>query len=66
MWNIFKCRRSSLAVIAIAVLGWLSYEKGHDVSMAIAGVVASVAGANAYQKGKENEQIVQSDVNQED
>ena len=50
MLKIFKCRRSSLAVICIATLGFLGYSKGIDVSMAIATIAIGVAGANAYEK----------------
>lgn len=45
-----SCRRTFLGVAAIACLTFLGYTKGTDVSMAIAGVVASVAAANSYQK----------------
>jgi hypothetical protein len=39
-----------LGMFAIICLTFLGYTKGTDVSLAIAGVVASVASANAFQK----------------
>ena len=50
MFNIFKCRRSSIALIGICVLTFLGHTKGLDVSMAISGIVLAVAGSNAYEK----------------
>lgn len=50
MIKVFKCRRSSIAVICILVLGFLGYSKGMDVSTAIAMIAMGVAGANAYQQ----------------
>ena len=50
MLKIFKCRRSSLALICILALTYLGYSKGTDVSMAIASIAIGVAGANAYEK----------------
>jgi len=47
---IFTCRRTFLALIAIGCLTALGIHKGIDVSIAIAGVVASVAASNSYQK----------------
>jgi len=53
MLKIFKCRRSSLAIIGMACLTWIGLKNGTDVSLAIAGIVAGVAASNAYQgKGK--------------
>jgi hypothetical protein len=53
MLKIFKCRRSSLALIGMACLTWIGLKNGTDVSLAIAGIVAGVAASNAYQgKGK--------------
>jgi hypothetical protein len=51
---ILKCRRSIIAIFAIGCLTYLGLKNGTDVSVAIAGIVAAVAGSNAYQgKGKE-------------
>lgn len=50
MKKIWQCRRSSLAVICIMVLGLLGFFKNMDVSMAIASIAIGVAGANAYEK----------------
>jgi len=53
MRKILACRRSTIAVIGIACLTWLGLSTGVDISgiaIAISGVVASVAGANAYEK----------------
>lgn len=57
MRQIFKCRRSSVAVIAIGVLTFLGYTKSMDVAMAISTVAVGLAGANAYQ-GRKNETTV--------
>lgn len=54
MKKIFSCRRSSLALIGILSLLLIALIKGHDVGMAISGIVLAVAGANAYE-GKKNE-----------
>jgi hypothetical protein len=50
MLKIFKCRRSSLALLGMACLTWIGLQKDTDVSLAIAGIVAGVAASNAYQK----------------
>jgi len=53
MKKILACRRSLIALVAIACLTWLGLAKGVDISgiaLAISGVVASIAGANAYEK----------------
>ncbi|NVM33954.1 MAG: hypothetical protein HWN81_00060 [Candidatus Lokiarchaeota archaeon] len=55
MLRIFKCRRSSIALIGIAILTFLGYTKGLDVSMAISGIVLAVAGSNAYEKKNKDE-----------
>jgi len=47
---LFTCRRTFLGVCAIGCLTYLGHDKGMDVSIAIAGIVASVAGANSYQR----------------
>ena len=49
MIQIFKCRRSSLALIGMAILG-ASMWSGQDTSQAIAMICIGVAGANAYEK----------------
>lgn len=50
MKAIWYCRRSSLALIAMVLLTALGISKGYDVSIAIAGIVASVAAANSYER----------------
>jgi hypothetical protein len=50
MKKILHCRRSSLALIAMACLTSLGLVKGQDVALALAGVVTAVAASNAYQK----------------
>ena len=50
-----SCRRSSLALFAIVCLTGIGVHIGEDISgiaVAISGIVASVAGANAYEKSK--------------
>lgn len=54
MIKIFKCRRSSLAVIGMILLTGLAYSKGVDVSMAIASISIGVSGANAFEKVRNN------------
>lgn len=50
MRHLMLCRRTYLATLAIGCLTALAIAKGFDVSMAIAGVVAAVAGSNAYER----------------
>lgn len=50
MNKIWSCRRTFLGALAIVCLTGLGYTKDVDVSMALAGVVASVAAANSYEK----------------
>ena len=52
MYKIWKCRRSLIALFAICCLTFIGATKGTDVSMAIAGIVAAVAGSNAYEGAK--------------
>lgn len=47
---IYNCRRTFLGTFAIFCLTFIGYTKGIDVSIAIAGVVGSIAASNAYQK----------------
>ena len=47
---LFTCRRTFLGICAIGCLTALGFYKGIDVSIAIAGVVASIAASNSYQK----------------
>lgn len=47
MLKLFKCRRSSLALIGMGLLTYLGIHNNLDVSLAIAGIIASVAGANS-------------------
>lgn len=53
MVKIFKCRRSSLALIGMVLLFALGICKGADVALAIAGICGAVAGANAYEGKKD-------------
>ncbi len=47
---ILTCRRTFIGLCAIGCLTFLGFHKGTDVSIAIAGIVASVAASNSYQK----------------
>ena len=47
---LYQCRRTFLGISAIACLTFLGYTKDIDVSIALAGVVASVAASNSAQK----------------
>jgi hypothetical protein len=53
MKKILDCRRSIIALVGIGCLTWLGLAKGIDISgiaLAISGIVASVSGANAWEK----------------
>lgn len=53
MRKIINCRRSIIALVGISSLTWLGLAKGIDISgisLAIAGIVASVSGSNAWEK----------------
>ena len=50
MKRLVNCRRTFIAFSAIVCLTGLGLYHGLDVSIAIAGVVASIAGSNAYEK----------------
>lgn len=52
MKMVWTCRRTFIGLVALIGLTWIGLEKDTDVSIAIAGVVASIAGANAYEKSK--------------
>ena len=52
MKKILNCRRSIVALVGIGCLLALGLHNGLDVSLAIAGCVASVCGANAFQASK--------------
>lgn len=58
MKKVFNCRRSFLAVLSLISLTWIALENGTDVSIAITGIIAAVASANAYEKthNKKDEQ----------
>ena len=49
MKGIFSCRRSSLALIGMTILGAAMWS-GQDTSQAIAMICMGVAGANAFEK----------------
>ena len=51
MIKIFKCRRSSLALIGMMILGAAMWS-GQDTSAAISMICIGVAGSNAYEKSK--------------
>jgi len=54
MNKIWTCRRTYLATLGIICLTALGFTVGmNGVALGIAGIVGSVAGANAYQKSKE-------------
>lgn len=53
MRKILNCRRSMIALFSILCLTVLGVVQGIDVSFAIAGIVASIAGANSYQGAAE-------------
>ena len=55
MIKIFKCRRSSLALIGIFLLFLLGYTKSADVTASMATIIMAIAGANAYEAVKKNE-----------
>lgn len=50
MGKILKCRRSSLALIGMIILGASLIWGKYDTSSAIAMVCMGIAGANAYEK----------------
>jgi len=51
MKEIFKCRRSSLALIGMIILGAAMWS-GTDTSGSIAMICIGIAGSNAYEKKK--------------
>ena len=58
MVKIWNCRRSMIAVLAICCLTGLGVLHGADISgiaIAISGIVASVAGSNAWEKRAKDE-----------
>ena len=55
MKQIFQCRRSSLALIGMVILGAGLYF-GKDTSSAIAAICIGIAGANSYEKSKANKE----------
>lgn len=50
MKKFLNCRRSVIAVFSIACLTYLGASRGIDTSIAIAGIVAAVCGANSYER----------------
>lgn len=48
MKKIFYCRRSSLALISILILGGVMAYKGMDMSVAMASIVGLIGASNAY------------------
>ena len=53
MKHIWDCRRTFIGLTALICLTALGFYNALDVSIAITGVVASIAGSNAYQKSQE-------------
>jgi hypothetical protein len=49
MLEIFKCRRSSLALLGMLILGGAMFS-GQDTSSAIATICVGIAGANSIEK----------------
>jgi len=62
MKHILNCRRSTVSVIAIICLTWLGLAAGTDVSIAIAGICASLSGANAYEKRNTPAPVKEGDI----
>lgn len=56
MKKLLSCRRSLLSLVGMVLLFVLGIVNKVDVSMAIAGIVASVAASNAYQGSKEKKE----------
>jgi hypothetical protein len=54
MKKILNCRRSIVALVGIGCLLALGLHNGLDVSLAIAGCVASICGANAFEASKKS------------
>ena len=57
MKKIWNCRRSMLAVIAMACLTAMGLYIGTDIAgiaLAISGIVGAVAGSNAWEKRAQN------------
>ena len=52
MKKILACRRSIVAILGMGCLLALGLHNGLDVSLAIAGCVASICSANAYEAVK--------------
>ena len=48
MRHVYNCRRTFLALVGISILGAALLTGDHDTSMALAGIVAAIAGSNAY------------------
>lgn len=65
MLKILQCRRSTLALIAIGCLTYLGVSEGVDISgisIAISGIVASVAGSNAWEKRAKDQYAKPADI----
>jgi hypothetical protein len=57
MKKIFECRRSSLGLIGIICLTAMGIHTNQDISgisVAIAGIIASIAGANSWENRSKN------------
>lgn len=53
---LYQCRRTFMAFCGILACMYVSMRTGEDTTMAIAGIVAAIAGANAYEaRGKKND-----------
>ena len=53
MKAIFSCRRSSLALLGMLILG-AGLFAGHDTSMAISAICIGIAGANSFEAASKN------------
>lgn len=51
MKKIFSCRRSSLALLGMLILG-AGLFSGHDTSGSIAAICIGIAGANSYEASR--------------
>jgi len=51
MKHLLNCRRTFISFTAVVILG-VALLQGHDTAMALAGVAASLSGANAFEKSK--------------
>ncbi len=53
--NVFKCRRTVIALYAITCLTFLAYTKTTEAAAAISAIAMGVAAANAFQGKKDGQ-----------